>query len=41
MNSIAQTSPRDSEIIKETALMGDSLIRQRKQPQGAQNSSTK
>jgi len=41
MDSIAQTVPRHSEIINETAPMGDTWIRQRKQSLGTHKSSPK
>jgi hypothetical protein len=41
MDSTAQTAPRASEIITETASTGDAWIRQRKEPMWALKSSTK
>ena len=41
MDSTAETAPAASEIFIETASTGDAWIRQRKQPMGLQNSSTK
>jgi hypothetical protein len=41
MDSTAQTAPPASEIITESASMGDAWIRQRKQPMWAMKSSTK
>jgi hypothetical protein len=41
MDSTAQTAPPASEIITESASMGDAWIRQRKQPMWDMKSSTK
>jgi hypothetical protein len=41
MDSTAQTAPRDSDIINETAATGDAWIQHPKQPPGTEKSSTK